>query len=135
VPGGFRPRALSGISYIVFALASLAFLGNTFPVFLLVVGVNSWEQFARMTRGLVLSAVEQDYIFAARSLGISSFRLYSYHVLPNIIVTLIVQASLSFSGTILLETALSFLGLGVRPSLTSLGQMLGEGRDYLLTAP
>jgi peptide/nickel transport system permease protein len=97
-------------------------------------GIAGWEGYARLSRGLVLSAENQGYVIGLRSLGGSSGRIYLRHILPNIAGTMITQMTLSFPGTMLAETSLSFLGLGIRPPLTSLGEMLGTGRDYLVTA-
>ena len=74
-------------------------------------------------------------MFALKSLGIPQFQIYLKHIFPNIINPLIVTFTVSFPSKILSESALSFLGLGVRPPMTSLGQMLGAGRDYLFFAP
>ena len=124
----------AAMPFLIIALAVLAFFGNNFYLFLALMGLAGWETYARLTRGLVLSAKEQGYAVAVRALGARPWRLYVRHILPNVIGPLIVQLTLNFPQTILLETSLSFLGLGIQPPLTSLGQMLGEGRDYLLTS-
>lgn len=124
----------AAMPFLIIALAVLAFFGNNFYLFLALMGLAGWETYARLTRGLVLSAREQGYAVAVRALGARPLRLYGHHILPNVVGPLIVQLTLNFPQTILLETSLSFLGLGIQPPLTSLGQMLGEGRDYLLTA-
>lgn len=124
----------AAMPFLIIALAVLAFFGNAFLLFLALMALYGWETYARLTRGLVLSAREQGYAIAVRSLGARPGRLYLKHILPNVVGPLIVQLTLNFPQTILLETSLSFLGLGIQPPLTSLGQMLGEGRDYLLTA-
>ncbi|HKK31043.1 MAG TPA: ABC transporter permease [Alphaproteobacteria bacterium] len=124
----------AAMPFLIVALAVLAFFGNNFWLFLALMALFGWEVYARLTRGLILSAREQGYALAVRALGAKPGRLYARHVLPNVAGPLIVQLSLNFPQTILLETSLSFLGLGIQPPLTSLGQMLGEGRDYLLNA-
>ena len=103
-------------------------------VFIAIMALYGWEQYARITRGLVLGAREQGYAAAVRGLGATPWWVYSRHVLPNIAGPLLVQLTINFPSTILFETSLSFLGLGIRPPMTSLGQMLGEGRDYLINA-
>lgn len=123
------------LPFIIFALAILAFVGNNLVILVIVVGIDGWERYARLARGMVLSANTQDYVLAARSLGLGQFRIYRRHVLPNILGTMIVQATINLPGVILLESTLSFLGLGVQPPMTSLGQILGVGRDYLILAP
>ncbi|MHA1567092.1 MAG: ABC transporter permease, partial [Alphaproteobacteria bacterium] len=124
----------ASLPFLIIALAVLAFLGNSLMLFVLLLGVYGWETFARLTRGMVLAAQEKDYVTAVRSLGANHVRVYFRHVLPNIVSVLIVQLSLNFPETILIETSLSFLGLGIQPPLTSLGLMLGEGRNFLLVA-
>ncbi|MCP5156686.1 MAG: ABC transporter permease [Ectothiorhodospiraceae bacterium] len=124
----------AAMPFLIIALAMLAFLGNSLALFVLLMGIFGWETYARLARGLLLSAREHGYAVAVRSLGASPQRLYLRHLLPNVMSPLVVQLSLNFPQTILLETSLSFLGLGIQPPLTSLGQMLGEGRDFLLTA-
>ncbi len=124
----------AAIPFLIIALALLAFFGNSFTLFIIIMGLNGWETYARLTRGMVLSTAAQGYAVAVRSLGAKPLRLYGRHILPNIASALIVQFTLNFPSTILLETSLSFLGLGVQPPLTSLGQMLGAGRNYLILA-
>lgn len=124
----------AAIPNLVLALAVLAFLGNNLLVFIVLVGLDGWERYARLARGLVLSAKESGYVQSMQMVGASAPRIYLGQVLPNVAGALVVQLTLNFPGTIILETALSFLGLGVQPPLTSLGQMLGQGRTYLLNA-
>ncbi len=124
----------ASLPFMLIALAVLAFFGNNFVLFILVMGIYGWEVFARLSRGMVVSANTDGYAVAVRSLGAESWRTYFVHVLPNIMNVLIVQFTLNFPQTILAETSLSFLGLGIQPPLTSLGQMLGAGRSHLLTA-
>lgn len=124
----------AAMPYFIVALAILAFLGNSMVVFLVLMGIYGWERYARITRGLVLSAREQGYAQSVHALGGSPGRIYARHILPNIMGPLIVQVTINFPETILFETSLSFLGLGIRPPLTSLGQLLGDGRDYLISA-
>lgn len=124
----------ASVPFLIVALAVLAFLGNSFTLFLLIVGLYGWETYARLARGLVLSARGEGYAFAIASLGVHPVRIYLHHILPNILSVLVVQLTLNFPEIILLETSLSFLGLGVQPPETSLGLMLGEGRNYLATA-
>ena len=123
------------LPFIIFALAILAFVGNSLTILIIVVGIDGWERYARLARSMVMTANQQDYVLAVRSLGLGNFRIYQRHVLPNIMGTLIVQATINLPGVILLESTLSFLGLGVQAPMTSLGQILGVGRDYLILAP
>jgi peptide/nickel transport system permease protein len=126
--------AQASVPFMLLALAVLAFFGNSLTLFILVLGINGWENYARLTRGMVLSAREQGYAVAVHALGATPARIYMQHILPNIAAVLIVQFTLNFPATILLETSMSFLGLGIQPPLTSLGQMLGAGRNHLLAA-
>ena len=124
----------ASLPIIVVALFVLAMFDNSFVLFLLLIGLNGWEVYARLMRGATLSAKEHGYVTAVRALGASPMRIYLRHVLPNILNVALVQFTVNLPLTVLLETALSFLGLGVQPPLTSLGQIMSEGRDRLLTA-
>lgn len=124
----------AAMPWFIIALAVLAFLGNSVLIFIAIMALYGWETYARITRGLVLSAREQGYALALRGLGARPRWIYLRHILPNISGPLLVQLTINFPSTILFETSLSFLGLGIRPPMTSLGQMLGEGRDYLISA-
>jgi peptide/nickel transport system permease protein len=116
------------------AIACIAVMGSHIAIFIVLVSLEGWERYARLVRGLVLSEQAAIYAQAVRALGASQFRVDLRHILPNIAAPLIVQMSITFPWVILLETTLSFLGLGVQPPGTSLGQMLGSGRNYLLQA-
>ena len=124
----------AAIPFLVLALAVLALFSETFWIFILVMGFYGWERYARIARGLSLAAQEQGYAVALHLLGARPARIYLLHILPNIASALFVNMTLNFPETVLLETSLSFLGLGIQPPLTSLGAMVGFGRDYLLTA-
>lgn len=117
------------------AIACIALVGNSLWVFVLLVGLEGWERYARLVRGLALSEQGKSYVQALEGIGARRWHIDALHVLPNISAALVVQATINFPWTILLETTLSFLGLGVQPPGTSLGQMLGSGRQYLLQAP
>lgn len=123
------------IPMLIFALSVLAFFGNSRALMVALLGLHAWERYARIARGLAIAASAQGYAFAVRQLGASPWRIYLRHVLPNIASTLIVSMTLAFPEIILLESGLSFLGLGVQPPDTSLGSMVGYGRDYLTRAP
>lgn len=125
----------AALPFIILALSVLAFFGNSLPLLVALLGLYGWERHARIARGLALAAGSQGYTLAVRQIGAKPSRLYLRHVLPNIAATLIVSATLAFSDVILLESGLSFLGLGVQPPLTSLGNMVGFGRSYISSAP
>src|SRR5690625_604726 len=123
----------ASLPFIIIALAVLAFFGNSLLLFILLMGIYGWEVYARLTRGAVLATREQPYVLAAQSLGVSVLSLYRRHIVPNMVNVLIVQFTLNFPQTVLLETGLSFLGLGIQPPLTSLGALLNDARDSLLS--
>ena len=125
----------ASLPFLILALAVLAFFGNSMVLLVCLLGLHAWERYARIARALALSAGAQGYAAAVRQLGASPWRLYGRHVLPNIASTLIVSMTLAFPEIILLESGLSFLGLGVQPPATSLGSMVGYGREYLTRAP
>ena len=125
----------ASMPFMIIALSVLAFFGNSLPLFIGLMGFHSWERYARIARGLTLAANEQGYAAAVRQLGAGPARIYGLHILPNIASTLIVSMTLTFPEIILLESGLSFLGLGVQPPLTSLGNMVGYGREYITRAP
>jgi peptide/nickel transport system permease protein len=125
----------AAMPFLILALAVLAFFGNTLPLFICLMGLYGWERYARIARGLAIAAGAQGYAGAVRQLGASPSRVYLRHILPNIASTLIVSMTLTFPEVILLESGLSFLGLGVQPPMTSLGNMVGYGREYLTRAP
>ena len=124
----------AALPFMILALAVVAFFSNSLILFIAIMGIYGWERYARITRGLTFSAVTHGYAVAVKTLGASPFRIYGLHILPNIANVLIVNVTLNFPQTILMETSLSFLGLGIQPPNTSLGNMVGFGRDYLLTA-
>lgn len=125
----------AALPFLILALAVLAFFGNSLPLFVCLMGLYGWERHARIARGLAIAAGGQGYAASVRQLGARPLRVYLAHVLPNIASTLIVSATLSFPEVILLESGLSFLGLGVQPPLTSLGNMVGYAREYMQRAP
>ena len=124
----------TALPFLILALAALAFLDGSFVVLVALMGIYGWERYARIVRALTLSAQTRGYAIALRVLGASPMRLYLRHILPNIASAIIVNVTLTFPEIILLETSLSFLGIGIQPPATSLGNMVGFGRDYLLTA-
>ncbi|MEZ4524212.1 MAG: ABC transporter permease [Thermomicrobiales bacterium] len=122
------------LPFIVIALIAIALFGSTLTVLIIVMGFAGWESYARLTRGMVLGTRKSQYVLAAEALGASSTRIISRHIMPNVIAPVIVLATFLLTGLILLESTLSFLGIGVQPPTPSWGSMIGEGRDYLNTA-
>ncbi len=125
----------AAMPFLILSLSVLAFFGNALPLFIGLMGLYGWERYARIARGLAISASAQGYAGAVRQLGASPSRVYLRHILPNISSTLIVSMTLTFPEIILMESSLSFLGLGVQPPMTSLGNMVGYGREYMTRAP
>lgn len=125
----------AAVPYPILALTALAVLDGGLPLVVGLMALCGWERHARIARGLALAADVQGHVAAARQLGAGPIHIYRRHILPDAAATLVVLTTLVFPEVILLEGALSFLGLGVQPPLTSLGTMVGYGRDYLTRAP
>ncbi len=119
--------------FLLLALAAVAALGPGFGNMIVVLGLTGWPVYTRVVRAETLKYREREFILAARALGLGSFRILRAHVLPNLVNTIIVMASLEVARMIILESFLSFLGLGIQPPTPSWGAMLGEGRVYMLT--
>jgi len=135
--GGWVDRVVSGYVLNVFlafpglllAIAMVAFLGAGLNKLILALCIIGWVGYARVMRAQVLKVREYDFVQAARALGARDWRILLFHVLPNAVQPLIVQASLGMAGAVLSEASLSFLGLGVPPPAPSWGVMLEEARD------
>jgi ABC-type dipeptide/oligopeptide/nickel transport system permease subunit len=119
--------------FLLLALAAVAALGPGFGNMIVVLGVTGWPIYTRVVRAETLKYREREFVVAARALGVGSLRIIRAHVLPNLVNTIIVMASLEVARMIILESFLSFLGLGIQPPTPSWGSMLGEGRVYMLT--
>ena len=117
--------------FILLAIAVIAVLGPSFTNLVVVIGISGWVTYARIARAEVLSIREKEYIEAIRCLGGDGRRIILRHLLPNALSPLIIVATLDLARTIILESTLSFLGLGIQPPTPSWGGMLGEGRQYL----
>lgn len=140
--GGWFEDAVMGavdaqiaIPFTVIALLFLAIFGSSLTVMVCLLGVYGWEQYARIVRGEVRRLKSLPFVEAARAAGATRARIALTHILPNVVSPLVVQFTLAFSSIVLLESTLSFLGLGVQPPTATLGSMVGFGRDYLPTAP
>jgi len=123
------------IPSLVFALAIMAVLGPGLINIFLALGLTNWAYSCRITRSQVLFTRSLDYVVAARALGYGKARIMFTQVLPNIIGPILVVATLGVAGAILIEAALSFLGLGTQPPTPSWGGMLSTAREQLFTAP
>lgn len=120
--------------FILFAIVVIAVLGPGLSRIVLVLAVTQWASYARLARSETLAVRETDYIDAARAIGLADRRIIWKHVLPNALGAVSVLATLSVANNILLEAALTFLGLGVDPSIPSWGGMLADSRNYIQTA-
>ena len=121
------------LPFILLVIAVIAVFGPGFGNVVAILGLTGWVLYARVVRAEVLSLRERDFVAAARSMGASDARLMLRHILPNTLASAIVIGSLELAQMIVAESALSFLGLGVQAPTPSWGNMLGEGRDYLLS--
>ncbi|OHD21882.1 MAG: glutathione ABC transporter permease GsiD [Spirochaetes bacterium GWB1_59_5] len=140
--GGLWDHWLMRVADVMFSFPSLllaifvmAILGEKTYNVIIAIGIVYIPQFARISRGAILTIKSSEFIKAARSNGASSTFILRKHLLPNILVPLIVQVSLSLSVAILLESSLSFLGLGVQPPAPSWGNMLSGARKVMVLAP
>lgn len=119
---------------ILLYIAILAVLGPGLFKVIIILGFTGWVTYGRISRGQVLSVREQEYVEAARAIGCSNRRIIAQHISPNIFAAVIVVASFAVASNIIAEASLSFLGLGVPPSVPSWGGMLADARDYLRDA-
>ena len=140
--GRFADAAIMGlvdiqiaVPFTLIALLAVAVFGSDLTVLVAVLGVAYWEQYARVVRGEVLRLREAPFIEGARAAGASPWRIAVRHMGPNLVSPLAVMFTLNFSNIVLLESTLSFLGLGVQPPTATLGAMVGHGRAYMTSAP
>ena len=120
--------------FVLLAIGIIAVLGPSFPTLVVVVGLSGWVNYARVLRSQVLVLRSRDFVDAILGLGGSTGRVVLRHILPNILSTLVVIATLELARAIVLEATLSFLGLGIQPPTPSWGGMIQEGREYLDSA-
>lgn len=120
--------------FILLAIAVIGVLGPSLPTIIAVIGVSSWVVYARVVRGTVLSLTEREFVQAALALGSGDRRVVLHHILPNAFTPWLVVATLDMARVIVIESALSFLGLGVQPPTPTWGGMLADGRVYISTA-
>jgi len=120
--------------FILLAIWIIAVLGPSFPTLILVIGLSGWMSYARVLRSQVLVLRSREFVDAIHALGGSAGRIVARHILPNVMSSLVVIATLELARSIVLEATLSFLGLGVQPPTPSWGGMVQEGREYLDSA-
>jgi peptide/nickel transport system permease protein len=140
--GGFIDALISRITdamlacpFLILAIALAAFLGPSLGNAMIAVGITTTPVFVRLTRGQTIGVKVEDYIEAARAIGNPRWRIALFHILPNILPALLVQATLSIAAAIIAEAALSFLGLGQQPPSPSWGSMLNAAQRFLTNAP
>jgi len=119
--------------FILFAITVIAVLGPSLRNLLVILAVSGWVTYARVVRGQTLSLREHDFIQAARSLGAPAWRIVARHVVPNVLPYALVIMTTEIGRLIVLESTLSFLGLGVPPPTPSWGLALADGKDYLVS--
>ena len=138
--GGWVDEVLMRVTDIFFAFPSLILamaiagaLGPSLQNALIAVGVVSWPVYARLIRGQVLVLREQEFVLAARAIGVARWKVLFRHLLPNTIAPFLVQASFDMGATILSVAGLSFIGFGAQPPTPEWGVMISEGRNYITT--
>jgi peptide/nickel transport system permease protein len=122
------------LPFILLAITFAALVGSSLPLLIVLMIVSQWVQYARVVRGSVLSLREMEFIQASRAFGLPDPRILFLHVLPNVLGPVLILATLNVANNILLESSLTFLGLGVDPMIPSWGGMLADGRTYMQTA-
>ncbi|NMC79407.1 MAG: ABC transporter permease, partial [Chloroflexi bacterium] len=125
---------LLSFPYLIFAIGMMAFLGPGFLNLILALTFKSWVEFYRLVRGAMLSEKTQEYVEAAKVSGLGSLAIIAQEILPNLIHSVFVLATLRMGFLIIMEASLSFLGLGLPAKIPAWGTMVAAGRDYLLVA-
>jgi peptide/nickel transport system permease protein len=120
--------------FVLLALAVIAVLGPSLVNMIIVLGVADWPLYTRVIRAETMAIREREFVLAGRALGMSHLRIIFHEILPNLISVIVVIATLQVARVIILESFLSFLGLGVQPPTPAWGNMLGEGRVYMLNS-
>lgn len=119
---------------LVLLIAVIAAFGPSLANLIWILGLTAWAPYARLVRGVVLALREREFIEAATAIGLSHVRIMARHILPNCVSTLLVFATFELARLVLLEAALSFLGLGVQPPTPSWGALIAESRQYISSA-
>jgi len=122
------------LPFILVALTFISILGGGLGNIILFMIVSQWVQYARLVRGMVLSVREREFVQAARAFGVRDLAMVRHHILPHVMGPVIILMTLNVANNILLESSLTFLGLGVDPLIPSWGGMLADGRTYMQTA-
>ncbi len=123
------------LPFVLVAVAVVGLVGGSLKVVIIVLGLLLWNRYAVVMRSATQQVRNQDYVPAAQAVGCSTLRILLSEIMPNILNNLVVVATLEMANAILLEAALSFLGLGVQPPIPSWGLMVSEGKDFLFFEP
>ena len=126
---------LYSLPFMFFVIMLMVVFGRNIFLIFVALGAVEWLTMARIVRGQTLSLRRREFIEAAHATGVSNFKIIFRHVIPNVLGPVIVYMTLTIPQVILTESFLSFLGLGVQSPMTSLGNMVGYGRDYIQSAP
>jgi peptide/nickel transport system permease protein len=126
--------AFFAVPFILMAMTIVGILGPSVLTVVVTLGLVQWQSYARVVRAEVLTLREREYVAAAHVIGQSNYRIAVRHILPNAMASVIVLATLQVAATIIAESALSFLGVGVQPPTVTWGLMLADGRNYLAGA-
>jgi ABC-type dipeptide/oligopeptide/nickel transport system permease subunit len=116
---------------LLLIIAVIAVIGASLPVLIVMLGISGWAQYARLVRAETLKIKGHEYVEASRAIGNSALNIIWRHVLPNASTTIVVFGTFEFARILLLESAVSFLGLGVQPPTPSWGTMIADGRDHI----
>ena len=127
--------ALLAIPFLVLAIALAAFLGPSLTNAMIAIGLSATSTFVRLSRSQVQAFAAEEFIEAARAVGNPPWRIALWHILPNVVPAILVQATLTIAAAIIAEASLSFLGLGQQPPEPSWGSMLNTAKDFLDSAP
>ncbi len=122
------------LPFILLAITVIAVIGGSLTNTIILLIASQWVQYARLVRAQVLALREREFVLAAQAIGVKSRNILFSHLLPNLLGPVIVLMTLNVANNILLESSLTFLGLGVDPTIPSWGGMLAEGRTYLQSA-
>ncbi len=120
------------IPTLLLVIAITLALGKGFWQVFIAVGLTMWVEVARVVRGQVLGVKEQQYVIAARTLGFNDFRIITKHILPNAMAPVIIISAANFAGAILIESGLSFLGIGAQPPMPSWGGIIKDHYSYII---
>jgi peptide/nickel transport system permease protein len=140
--GGWFDKAVSFVTDVflafpsfLFAIAVAAFLRPSIVNIIIILCIKGWVTYARLVRGQTLALKEREFVQAGRAIGVRVPRIFMRHLLPNMVGPIVVNASFGLAGVIMIESSLSFLGLGVPVDIPSWGNMIDQGTQFLLVAP